>query len=108
MSARHILAGTQKDFPVVDNLGEVMGILTHATFFQALSEHGDDYPVTSAMTEEFDTAEARNRWKPSSTVPKAVVARRFRSLRTVVSSACSPRKTSSEFVMIQAARKRFG
>jgi len=106
--ARHILAGTQKDFPIVDGGGEVMGIVTHANFFPALAEHGDDAVVTVAMTEDFETAEAGE------------------SMEEIFGRACPGKCTTvpvmrngdlvglltaeniGEFVMIQAARKRFG
>jgi len=106
--ARHILAGTQKDFPVVDNFGEVMGILTHATFFQALSQHGDDFPVTSAMTEDFDTAEAA---EPMESVFNRVQSGRCTTIPVLENGRLAGLLTAEnigEFVMIQAARKRFG
>ncbi len=106
--ARLILAGTQKDFPVVDGGGQVIGIVTHANFFQALAEYGDDAVVTAAMTEDFETAEAGDwmedvfgRARPGgcTTVPV---------LRDGELVGLLTAENIGEFVMIQAARKRFG
>lgn len=104
--ARRILAGTQKDFPVVDGLGDVMGIVTQAAFFQALAEHGDDGLVTVAMTGDFETAETEEsmqevlgRAQPGrcTTVPV---------MRNGRLSGLLTAENIGEFVMIEAARKR--
>jgi Zn-dependent protease len=105
--AKHILAGTQKDFPVLDGLGEVMGIVNQPAFFQALAEHGDDGLVTVAMTGDFETAEADEsmevvlgRAQPGrcTTVPV---------LRNGRLAGLLTAENVGEFVMIQAARRRF-
>jgi CBS domain-containing protein len=48
------LAGSQKDFPVVDN-GSVMGILTQRDLLKALSNGDEHAPVIAAMQEGFVT-----------------------------------------------------
>ena len=106
--ARLLLAGTQKDFPVVDADGQVIGILTHAKFFEALAEHGDDAPVTVSMTEAFDTADV--------TEPMEIVFSRARPencntvpvLRDGVVVGMLTAENIGEFILIDAARKRFG
>jgi len=52
-----ILAGSQQDFPVMDN-EKVIGILTRDRLMTALAEHGQNYPVSEAMQNEFQTVES--------------------------------------------------
>jgi Zn-dependent protease len=49
------LAGSQKDFPVVEN-GRISGILTQDVLFKALAERGKDAPVSEVMDRSFQTA----------------------------------------------------
>lgn len=50
------LTTTQKDFPVVE-LGKLVGILTQAELFRALAEGGQEVPVGSVMSRDFETAD---------------------------------------------------
>jgi Zn-dependent protease/predicted transcriptional regulator len=50
-----ILAGSQRDFPVV-NQGELVGVLVHADFFKALNEVGPDQLAQDVMQRNFVTA----------------------------------------------------
>ena len=50
-----ILAGFQQDFPVVEG-DQVVGVLTRADLFRALTERGRDVPVHQVMQREFETA----------------------------------------------------
>ncbi|HET9914758.1 MAG TPA: site-2 protease family protein, partial [Anaerolineales bacterium] len=43
-----ILAGSQQDFPVVEN-GQFIGVLTRDDFIKALSEHGQNTPVIDVI-----------------------------------------------------------
>lgn len=52
---RLILAGSQQDFPVV-NQGEVLGVLTHGELFQALKQSGPETLVQDVMQRHFLTA----------------------------------------------------
>lgn len=45
-----LLAGEQREFPVVDNLGRVEGLLTRDNLIRGLSERGPASPVSEAMT----------------------------------------------------------
>jgi CBS domain-containing protein len=56
-AAKLLLAGSQQDFPVVDN-GKVAGILTHRRLFEALRERGESALIGHVMEEEFRVAEA--------------------------------------------------
>lgn len=44
-----LLAGTQQDFPVMDENGDFCGMLNRHGLISALSEHGTDYPVRAVM-----------------------------------------------------------
>jgi len=44
-----ILAGSQHDFPVVDNDGRVLGILERDAFISALAHQGQNVPVVNVM-----------------------------------------------------------
>lgn len=48
-AADALLAGEQRDFPVVDNLGRLEGLLTRDLLIQGLSQRGADATVASAM-----------------------------------------------------------
>ena len=52
-----LLAGSQADFPVVDQ-SRVVGILDHGALFQALRERGDLALVSDVMRSEFVTLQA--------------------------------------------------
>ena len=53
----HIIAGFQHDFPVMDEQGEVAGVLVRKDLFKALSEIGENGRVADAMHTNFETAE---------------------------------------------------
>jgi Zn-dependent protease len=53
-----LLAGTDHDFPVVDERGAVAGLLTRSRLIEALSEHGRDATVGEVTDRECFTAEA--------------------------------------------------
>ena len=44
-----LLAGEQREFPVVDNLGRVEGMLTRDHLIRGLTQHGPGAPVSQAM-----------------------------------------------------------
>jgi CBS domain-containing protein len=45
-----LLAGEQREFPVVDNLGRTEGILTRDNLIRGLNQHGPGSSVAQAMT----------------------------------------------------------
>jgi Zn-dependent protease/CBS domain-containing protein len=51
------LAGSQRDFPVVED-GRVIGILTQNDLLAALSQKGQDAPVSVVMQREFTTVDS--------------------------------------------------
>ena len=44
-----LLAGEQLEFPVLDNLGRVEGMLTRDHLIRGLTQHGPGAPVSQAM-----------------------------------------------------------
>lgn len=54
-AARLLLAGPQHDFPVLDEDGELCGLLTRQKLIEALSEHGAQWRVGEAMLREVPT-----------------------------------------------------
>jgi CBS domain-containing protein len=50
-----LLSGEQREFPVVDNSGRVVGILTRDNLIRGLSERGSDSTVAEAMTADVPT-----------------------------------------------------
>jgi CBS-domain-containing membrane protein len=53
----YVLAGSQKDFPVLEE-GEVVGILSQARLFEGLRRSGEGTPVADVMDPNFQTAHA--------------------------------------------------
>jgi Zn-dependent protease/CBS domain-containing protein len=56
-AVQHILAGFQQDFPVVQDGGSVVGVLTRTQLMKALAEHGQGALVGDAMRRDFMTAD---------------------------------------------------
>jgi Zn-dependent protease len=54
MATRLVLAGSQKDFPVVER-GRVVGLLPHDDLFRALQERGDAVSVERVMLTDYDS-----------------------------------------------------
>ncbi|HKW10575.1 MAG TPA: CBS domain-containing protein, partial [Gemmatimonadaceae bacterium] len=50
------LDGFQQDFPVVEESGALVGVLTRADLMRALSDHGHATTVAEAMHRRFATA----------------------------------------------------
>jgi len=56
-AVRLLLAGSQQDFPVVDN-GQVVGMLSHANLVKALADQGAGAPVAAAMETSVEVLDA--------------------------------------------------
>jgi len=52
-----VLAGFQRDFPVVDGDGRLVGVLTQADLLRALAERGPETPASEVMRKDYVTAE---------------------------------------------------
>lgn len=54
---QRILAGSQEDFPVVQD-GQVVGVMTKKNLFSGLSQYGDQARVSQVMEQDFVTADS--------------------------------------------------
>jgi CBS domain-containing protein len=52
-----ILAGSQQDFPVVED-GRVVGVLTRGDLLIALAQRGQEIPVTDVMRRDFQAVDS--------------------------------------------------
>ena len=100
-----ILAGTQHDFPVLDDDGHLTGILERDAFIRALSSEGQSAPVVSVMRRDppvvdsydmIEMAMMRLQESGAKTLP-VVHAGEFVGLITL--------ENISEFLMIRSALK---
>ena len=57
--ANLILAGAQQDFPVAED-GRVIGVLTRDDFIKALSQNGQNAPVTRVMRRDLPTVDSHD------------------------------------------------
>jgi Zn-dependent protease len=56
-AVRLLLAGSQQDFPVVDN-GRVVGMLSHTSLLKALADQGEGAPVAAVMETSVEALDA--------------------------------------------------
>lgn len=102
-----ILAGSQQDFPVVED-GQFVGVLTRDDFIKALSQHGQNIPVTDVIRRNVPSVDSHEmvemalmRLQESGTKTLPVMHRgRFVGLVTS--------ENITEFLMIRSALKTAG
>jgi Zn-dependent protease len=102
-----ILAGSQQDFPVVED-GQFVGVLTRDDFIKALSQHGQNTPVAEVIRRNIPTVDSHEmvemalmRLQESGTKTLPVMHRgRFVGLVTS--------ENITEFLMIRSALKTAG
>ncbi len=102
-----ILRGTQTDFPVVDR-EKVVGILTRADLLAALAEHGEDYPVASAMRREFETADHAEMLEVAFQRLQQCDCHTMPVVRDGLLAGLLTMDNVGEYLLIQAARKKSG
>jgi Zn-dependent protease len=59
-AARYVLAGFQQDFPVVDEQGRLLGILTRRELMAALAENNPSVPVGDVIERDFIVVHPRD------------------------------------------------
>ena len=105
-ATERILAGSQQDFPVVDD-GQVVGILTRRDLLVGLTQHGQERLVGDTMQREFETVDASEmletafRRLQTCQCHTALVLQRGELVGMVTM------ENVGEFVAIQAAEKDF-
>jgi CBS domain-containing protein len=67
----------QEDFPVLDDMGTVIGVVTRDRLISALGQHGATHPVTEAMRTDFPVG------RLDDTVYEAFVHMRGRSVKAM-------------------------
>lgn len=101
-----ILAGSQQDFPVVDN-GQVVGILTRHNLLVGLTQHGQNRLVGETMEREFETVDASEMLETAFRRLQSCPCRTVPVLRHGELVGLVTMENVGEFVAIQAATKDF-
>jgi Zn-dependent protease len=101
-----ILAGSQQDFPVVEQ-DRVVGILTRQDLIVGLAQHGRDTPVGDAMQREFETVDAAEMLETSFRRLQSCQCHTLPVLRRGELVGLVTMDNVGEFVAIQAAAKNF-
>ena len=105
-ATERILAGSQQDFPVVDN-GRVVGILTRHDLIVGLTQHGQDTLVGDTMQLEFETADASEMLETAFRRVQSCQCHTVPVLRRGELVGLVTMDNVGEFVAIQAAEKDF-
>jgi Zn-dependent protease len=105
-ATERILAGSQQDFPVVDN-GQVVGILTRHDLIVGLTQHGRDTLVGDTMQREFETLDASEMLETSFRRLQSCQCHTGPVLRHGELVGLVTMENVGEFVAIQAAEKGF-
>lgn len=100
-----ILAGSQQDFPVVDN-GRVVGVLTRDDVLVALAQGGQELPVSEVMRREFEKADSSEMLEPVFQRLQACDCRSLPVTRHGQLVGMVTQENVGEFLMIQAALKK--
>ncbi len=58
-AVRLVIAGSQRDFPVLDDYGHAVGILSEKDLVVALAHQGAEAPVAEVMRRDYPTAESQ-------------------------------------------------
>ncbi len=101
-----ILAGSQQDFPVVDD-GQVVGILTRQDLLVGLTQHGQDRPVRDCMQTEFQTVDASEMLETAFRRLQSCQCHTFPVVCRGELVGLVTMDNVGEFVAIQAAQKDF-
>jgi CBS domain-containing protein len=103
-AVEQILAGSQQDFPVVEQ-DRVVGILTRQDLIVGLAQHGRDTPVGDAMQREFETVDAAEMLETSFRRLQSCQCHTLPVLRRGELVGLVTMDNVGEFVAIQAAEK---
>lgn len=97
-----ILAGSQTDFPVVEN-GRVIGILERDTFIRALAKGGENQPVTDVMRRGIPEVDSHEMVDSALTRLEQSGAKTLPVTRAGLLSGLITSENITEFLMIRSA-----
>lgn len=100
-----ILAGSQQDFPVLDD-GKVVGVVTREDVVAALAQQGQESPVSEVMRREFEMADASEMLEPVFMRLQACECRTLPVTRQGRLVGLITTDNVGEFLMIQGALAR--
>jgi Zn-dependent protease/predicted transcriptional regulator len=102
-----LLAGSQQDFPVVDN-GQVVGVLTRQTLLQAIARHAPDRPVGDVMDRRVEAADASEMLEVAFRRLQGCDCHTMPVLRHGTLVGLITMENVGEFVNVQSALRGFG
>jgi Zn-dependent protease/CBS domain-containing protein len=105
---RLILAGSQQDFPVVGDSGQVVGVLTRSDLLAALSRRGESGVVADSMQRDFQTVEADTTLEQASTALQSCSCHTLPVLNRGALAGLVTLENIGEFMMIRAALEADG
>jgi Zn-dependent protease len=100
-----ILAGSQHDFPVLEN-GHVVGVLTRSDLMKALAEHGQSYPVSGVMRQDFEMADTSEMLQTAFTRLQGCDCRIMPVLKEDKLVGLLNMENVGEFIMINSALRK--
>jgi Zn-dependent protease/predicted transcriptional regulator len=103
--AQLVLAGSQQEFPVVEN-GRPIGLVTRADLFNALTQYGSLGFVSQAMRREFAVVEAADQLAAAAEKLQTGQARSLIVLRDGQLAGLLTLENVQEFTLIQAALEK--
>ena len=103
-----IFSGFQQDFPVVDHMGRIVGILTYTNLIKALSDSGPRLPVANAMSTEFNACSPDDRVEDVLRAMQEKGAMTFAVTENSVLVGLLTHGNVSEFVMVRSAMQQGG
>jgi Zn-dependent protease/predicted transcriptional regulator len=104
-AARHLLAGSQQDFPVIED-GRLVGILYRKDLFRALQEQGDSLPVAAIMRRNLEVVTPEELLDAALSRVHADQGTTMAVLQNGQLTGLLTAENVGEFFMIQAALER--
>ncbi|NUM54140.1 MAG: site-2 protease family protein [Candidatus Hydrogenedentes bacterium] len=101
-----IFSGFQQDFPVLDHVGRIVGILTYAGLIKALSDSGPRLPVANAMSNEIGMCSPTDRLEEVLPKLQASASSTFAVMDHGVLVGLLTLGNLSEFIMVRSAMQQ--
>jgi predicted transcriptional regulator len=100
-----ILAGSQQDFPVVEN-DRVIGVLTREKLMSALAKHGQEFPVSEVMQRDFQLTDTSEMLQSAMARLQSCDCKTMPVLRNGQLVGILNKENIGEFMMIHSALKK--